>query len=80
LPTGEGVIDEAQQRLAELAASVGEPWQTYFDPDDLAARLRAQGFSRVELIEPAEAAARYFSARNDNLPPPRRRSIVSAVV
>jgi methyltransferase (TIGR00027 family) len=80
LPTGEGVIDEAQQRLAELAASVGEPWQTYFDPDDLAARLRAQGFSRVELIEPSEAAARYFSARNDNLPPPRRRSIVSAVV
>jgi methyltransferase (TIGR00027 family) len=79
-PTGEGVIDEAQQRLAELAASVGEPWRTYFDPDDLAARLRAQGFSRVELIEPSDAAARYFAARNDDLPPPRRRSIVSATV
>jgi methyltransferase (TIGR00027 family) len=79
-PTGDGVTDEALQRFAELAASVGEPWQTYFDPDDLAARTRQAGFSNVELMEPSEAAARYFVARNDDLPPPRRRSIVSAVV
>ena len=78
-PSGDS-MDEAQQRLAELAASVGEPWQTYFEPDDLAARLRAEHFSEVELLEPSEAAARYFEARNDGLPPPRRRSIVSAVV
>ena len=78
-PSGDAT-DEAQQRLAELAASVGEPWQTYFNPDDLAARLRAEGFSSVELLEPSHAAARYFAARSDGLPPPRRRSIVSAVV
>jgi methyltransferase (TIGR00027 family) len=78
--TGDGVIDEALQRFAELAASVNEPWRTYFDPDDLASRVRAEGFSKVELIEPSEAAARYFASRTDDLPPPRRRSIVSALL
>ncbi|HKW50049.1 MAG TPA: class I SAM-dependent methyltransferase [Gemmatimonadaceae bacterium] len=80
-PTGDDVVDEALQRfIAELAASAGEPWQTYFKPDDLAARLGAEGFSNVELIEPSEAAARYYVARKDDLPPPRRRMIVSATV
>lgn len=80
-PTGDDAVDESLQRfIAELAASAGEPWKTYFDADDLAARLRAEGFSNVELIAPAEAAARYYAARNDDLPPPRRRMLVSAVV
>ena len=78
--TGDGVVDDALQLFAQLAASVGEPWRTYFDPDDLAAKVRALGFTTVEMIEPAEAAARYFAARKDDLPPPRRRSIVSAIV
>jgi len=34
----------------------------------------------VEMLDPGEAASRYFAARKDDLPPPRRRSIVSAVV
>ena len=79
-PTSDSAADEALQRLAELAASVGEPWRTYFNSDELPQRLREIGFSNVELIDPSDAAARYYVARTDDLPPPRRRSIVSAVV
>jgi len=80
LPTGDGVTDEALKRFAEMAASVGEPWRTYFDADELGSRVRELGFSNVELLEPSEAARRYFVNRKDALPPPRRRSIVSVVV
>jgi O-methyltransferase involved in polyketide biosynthesis len=67
-------------RFAEHAAAAGEPWRTYFDPDDLITNVRSLGFSGVELLDPAEAATRYFTGRKDDLPPPRRRSIVSAIV
>jgi len=78
--SGDTPADEAMARFAELAASQGEPWRTYFDPDDLVAKMRALGFSRVELLDLQEAAAKYFTGRNDALPPPRRRSIMSAIV
>ncbi|HEY7232905.1 MAG TPA: class I SAM-dependent methyltransferase [Gemmatimonadaceae bacterium] len=76
----DGAVDEGSARLAELAAAAGEPWVTYFDPREMPGRLRALGFSAVELFDPEEAAKRYFSERKDHLPPPRRSSIVSAVV
>jgi methyltransferase (TIGR00027 family) len=79
-PTGDGTADAVMARFAEIAAASGEPWITYFDPDELIAKVRALGFSGVEMLDPAEAATRYFTARKDDLPPPRRRSIVSAVV
>jgi methyltransferase (TIGR00027 family) len=79
-PTGDGTADAVMARFAEIAAAAGEPWITYFDPDDLIAKVRALGFSAAEMLDPAEAATRYFTARKDDLPPPRRRSIVSAVV
>ena len=76
----DGAIDEGSARLAELAAAAGEPWITYFDPNEMPSRLHALGFSAVELLDPEDAAKRYFSARKDNLPPPRHSSIVSAIV
>ncbi|MEO7085701.1 MAG: class I SAM-dependent methyltransferase, partial [Gemmatimonadaceae bacterium] len=33
--------------LAERAASIGEPWLSYFEPDEIDAKLRAFGFSDV---------------------------------
>jgi len=78
--SGNTPADDAMARFAELAASQGEPWRTYFDPDELAAKVRALGFSHVELLDLEEAARRYFVGRNDGLPPPRRRSIMSAIV
>jgi methyltransferase (TIGR00027 family) len=65
--------------LAERAASVGEPWLTYFEPESLERKLRGFGFGSVEFLTPEEAAVRYFAGRSDGLPPPRRTTIVSAV-
>jgi methyltransferase (TIGR00027 family) len=66
-------------RLAEMAAALGEPWISYFEPEEIAGKLRHAGFSEVFLLNPELAAARYF-ARPDGLPIPARTSIVSAVV
>ena len=66
--------------LAELAARVGEPWVSRYDPDALVAHLHEIGFSSVTLPSPAELAAAYFVGRTVELPLPRRRSIVVATV
>ena len=66
--------------LASLAATAGEPWRTYFAPEELVTKLRALGFSTVELLAPDDAERRYFAGRTDGLPAPRRSTIVSAIV
>jgi methyltransferase (TIGR00027 family) len=66
--------------LASLAATAGEPWRTYFAPDQLLAKLRALGFSKAELLDTDDAERQYFAGRTDGLPAPRRSTIVSAVV
>lgn len=65
--------------LAERAASVGEPWLSYFTPEQIEQKLRGFGFACVEFLTP-EAAACYFAGRDDGLPPPRRTSLVAARV
>jgi methyltransferase (TIGR00027 family) len=50
----------ALEERAARVASIGEPWQTYFMPDDLAAELRGRGFAEIEDLGPAELAARWF--------------------
>jgi methyltransferase (TIGR00027 family) len=66
--------------LADRAASLGEPWLTYFTPEALETKLRSFGFSQVHFLTPAEATAQYFANRSDGLPAPKRTTIVSAVV
>jgi len=65
--------------LARRAASLGEPWTSYFEPAALEAKLRGSGFSKVEFLSPAEAEARYFRQRPADLPVPKRTNIVCAV-
>jgi methyltransferase (TIGR00027 family) len=67
-------------RLADRAAQVGEPWKTFYDPSSLATHLTSLGFSSVWMPTPAELAAAYFQNRPDDLPLPRRRTLVAAVV
>jgi methyltransferase (TIGR00027 family) len=62
------------------AASVGEPWVSYFEPEALAAKLHGAGFSKVEFLSPAEAEARYFRQRPKDLPVPKRTNILNAVL
>jgi methyltransferase (TIGR00027 family) len=39
----------------QSAASLGEPWVSYFTADALGAKLRGTGFSNAEFLSPAEA-------------------------
>ena len=67
-------------RTADAVASIGEPWRTFIDADELVARLRGFGFHETVLLSPAEAAARYVVGRTDGLEAPRRTTIAAAVV
>jgi methyltransferase (TIGR00027 family) len=81
------VFTFAQKRLAGFmnhtaarAAAAGEPWQTYFRPEDLSRRLYELGFSSVHFLEPEEARATYYINRHDGLASPSLASIASAIV
>ena len=50
----------AYEALAARVASVGESFQSYFDTDELRARLGELGFSEVTDLGPGDIAARYF--------------------
>jgi methyltransferase (TIGR00027 family) len=50
----------ALEARAARVASIGEPWRTYFMPDELAIDLQAKGFDELEDLGPAELAARWF--------------------
>jgi methyltransferase (TIGR00027 family) len=67
-------------RLAAAAAALGEPWISRFTSGELAQRLYDHGFSHVAFLRPPEATDRYFRGRTDALLPPRRSSLVSAIV
>ena len=53
--------------LAARVSAAGEPWQTFFDPDDLARELRGLGFAVAEPFSPEAINARYFAGRADGL-------------
>ncbi|GAA0535084.1 class I SAM-dependent methyltransferase [Paractinoplanes ferrugineus] len=52
---------------AERVARIGEPWLTYFEPDEIAAVLTGLGFTSIEDLGPAQLAARFF--HRPGLPP-----------
>lgn len=76
LPPGSGVLfdysiaremmGERERRafdfLAERVARAGEPFRSFFDPEQLAAEMRALGFSRIEDLATPEIHARWFGA------------------
>jgi methyltransferase (TIGR00027 family) len=65
--------------LAKRVANLGEPWVSHFEPDELEAKMRGAGFSKVEFLSPAEADERYFRQRPKDLPVPKQINILSAV-
>jgi methyltransferase (TIGR00027 family) len=66
--------------IALGAARAGEPWLSYFTPDELAAVLRGHGFADVRFLARDEAFRRYYATRRDGLLPPRRVSLCTAIV
>ena len=58
---------EARRRAMERVAALGEPWITFYEPEELAARLRVLGFREARSLAPEEANRRYFAGRADAL-------------
>ncbi|GAA5051169.1 class I SAM-dependent methyltransferase [Nocardia callitridis] len=60
--------DEDRARLqarANRATAVGEPWFSYFTPDDIAARLRALGFTDIEDHAAADVITGYLDGSTE---------------
>jgi methyltransferase (TIGR00027 family) len=72
--------DSANSRMATGSASAGEPWVSYFTPDELGAMLRSLGFSDVSHLSREEAERRYYANRADGFAAPPRVSIAAARV
>jgi methyltransferase (TIGR00027 family) len=53
--------------LAHKMAVIGEPWQTFFDPQQLAMDLKGIGFTKVEDFDPEKINSLFFSNRTDKL-------------
>lgn len=68
------------RRMAARVAAAGEPWKTFFVPEEMAALLRRAGF-RAHLDRGSEEInARYFAGRTDGLRVGRGGRIVKATV
>jgi len=63
-PEGRAVYERGAARVARL----GEAWITYFEPNQLHAKLVALGFSEIEDHGPPQIASRYFPGRARSLP------------
>jgi methyltransferase (TIGR00027 family) len=64
-------LDHANQMafdaLSSRVAAAGEPFQGFFDPADLAQKLRRVGFREIEDLGTDEINSRYFRDRDDDL-------------
>jgi methyltransferase (TIGR00027 family) len=65
---------------ARRAAELGEPWLTRLHPDQLVAKLRTMGFSRIVHLTPEDARERYFGNRHDGLAERRGEQLLKAIV
>jgi O-methyltransferase involved in polyketide biosynthesis len=57
----------ALDAIARRVAATGEPFRTFFDPTELAERLKRMGFKSVEDLGSEEINERYFKGRADGL-------------
>jgi len=49
--------------VARRVARAGEPWKTWFDPEELSHELRSSGFTRLEDMDGPALDRRYFGGR-----------------
>ncbi len=71
---------ENRAALASMTASMGEPFQTHFDPQTLIRDLSALGFSAISVLSSEAAEQKYFQSRSDGLQAPRLGGVCAAIV
>ena len=54
-------------KMAKRVAAAGEPWKTFFDPEELLRHLRDLGFSNAEDFDGDALNRRFFAGRSDGL-------------
>jgi methyltransferase (TIGR00027 family) len=52
------------QAMIARAGALGEPWLSFFVPDELKAELSATGFDEIEDLSPRDIAIRYFGEQD----------------
>ena len=62
-----GSARSSRSRSIARMAQLGEPWITFFEPEALARKMRAVGFSDTYLLTQQEANRAYFAERRDGL-------------
>jgi methyltransferase (TIGR00027 family) len=67
-------------QVVRRAGELGEPWLTFFRPNEISDYLMDLGFSQVSHLTLEDAAARYFVNRHDGLRPPHYGRYVRATV
>lgn len=67
-------------RMARRVAAIGEPWKTFFEPEELAALLQSVGLTVMADFGPEELNSRYFAGRTDRLRVGEAMRIVKAIV
>lgn len=72
--------NDAQRRLHERFAAIGEPWLSGFHPGRIARDLRAVGLSLVEDLDYTQVHARYRAGRHDGLSTPAGGRLARALV
>jgi methyltransferase (TIGR00027 family) len=69
----------ASSQIADFVSEAGEPFMSYFTPENFRAKLLEAGFVKAEFLTPA-LSARYFHGGENSLPNPQRIRIASAIV
>lgn len=72
----DGIVSTLADRVSEL----GEPFVSFFAPEEIEARLRRAGFSEIEFLTPARAETLYFTPSRDDLPLPKKTGILCATI
>jgi methyltransferase (TIGR00027 family) len=68
------------ESLAGRAAEVGEPWLSFFEPEELDRDLKDMGFSELSHFGPEQATERYLAGRIDGLGLPAYFRMINAQV
>ncbi len=64
--------------MMDRLTAIGEPWITFFAPEELAAELRAAGYTTIDDLDGAVINERYFAGRPDGLHVGRLSHVVHA--